>query len=35
MATSSGTTMALAALRPAMMMTSDARVSKMRTPLAD
>ena len=35
MATSNGTTMALAALRPAMMMTSEARISKMRTPLAD
>ena len=35
MATSSGTMMVLAALRPAMTTTSDARVSKMRIPLVE
>ena len=35
MATSSGTMMLLAALRPAMTTISDARTSKVRTPLAE
>ena len=35
MATSIGTMMLLAALSPAMTMTNDARISKMRTPLAE